>query len=250
MIEFRDLDGAPLGTPATQQVAVVGGEGGGGALFRLQFQVVETDTDLPVGALQATVDWDSSQPVETVTGNRLVVYDEQRTLMPGDYFIAVRAVNFRLPQADTAGVVFPVTVIRPKAVSVSETAPFIYGPILPRDSGFPSPSNYTLNRGTDLQVLEASVRMLLVTTRGERIAEPEYGTDLVSLLFEMDVKDLPSLIEEEIQKAFVRWEPRVAIQSVQVRKQNDREALVDLVCVSRLTRDSFPLSLSFSTNPS
>lgn len=247
MIEFRDLNGAPLGTPATQQISVVGGEGLGGALFHLQFQIVETDADLPVGALQATVDWDSTQPVETVVGNRLVVYDEQRTLMPGDYFIAVQAVNFRVPQADTAGVVFPVTVKQPKAV-ISGVTPFLYGPILPRDSGFPSRSNYTLNRGTDLQILEASVRMLLVTTRGERIAEPEYGTDLVSLLFEMDIKDLPGLIEEEIQKAFVIWEPRVSIQSVRVRKNENRSALVDLVCVSKLDQNSFPLTLSFSSN--
>jgi phage baseplate assembly protein W len=242
MIEFQDLDGAPLGTPATQRVTA----SGGGALFRLQFRVVETDLSLPVGSLAMSVDWDSSQPVEQVSGSRIIVYNEQRTLMPGDYFVAVEAENYRLPLSDKASIIFPVTVFQPKAQAISDVTPIIYGPMLPRDSGFPSPANYAFNRGTDIQLLESSAKMLLLTGKGERLAQPEYGTDLTRLLFETNASDLGSLIEEEVTQALTQWEPRLGVQSLLVRKESDREALVDLVLVSKLDRSTFPLTLTFS----
>jgi phage baseplate assembly protein W len=69
-------------------------------------------------------------------------------------------------------------------------------------------------------VLEA-IRVILTTEPGERLMLPEFGAGLRGFLFEPNVAATHRLIEERIQFALRRWEPRIAVETITVRPQPD-----------------------------
>jgi phage baseplate assembly protein W len=62
-----------------------------------------------------------------------------------------------------------------------------------------------------------SVRLVLMTEPGERLRLPEFGAGLGRFLFEPNVLATHTLIRQRIVDAIKRWEPRVALESVEVR---------------------------------
>jgi len=122
----------------------------------------------------------------------------------------------------------------------------IYGPILPKDEGYPNTSQWNFDRGTDLEILASSLKMLLLTRQGERIMEPDYGTRLHSLLFLPQTSGFESVVQHEITEALTRWEPRVELRYFQVEKTGDREIKVTATFASRLNQSEFVLPLTFN----
>jgi uncharacterized protein len=67
----------------------------------------------------------------------------------------------------------------------------------------------------ELNVRE-SIRIVLMTDRRERIRLPQFGGTLHRFLFEPNTTATRKRIEEQIALALARWEPRVAVQSIDV----------------------------------
>ena len=70
----------------------------------------------------------------------------------------------------------------------------------------------------DEQAIFNSINNLFSTTPGEKILEPEFGLDLRSFLFEPITDYMASIIGEKILRGITRWEPRVQVTNVHVKK--------------------------------
>ena len=77
---------------------------------------------------------------------------------------------------------------------------------------------------TLLQQTRSNIRNLLLTVKGERLGNPNFGSDLMRLLFEPHNEDLEVAIEETIRSSIDEFLPYVLIRDIKVtpspRNQN------------------------------
>lgn len=244
MVKILTPGGTDLvATPPTDQVySSVNNQ----TVYNLQVQIVESNTSLPVQNLTGTIHWNDGGLPTVVNGSGTIQVDETRTLSPGTYLIGVAAHNYEVGTPSTAQVNFAVRVL--PMVNVNPGRPVIYGPVLPRDQGYPGPKDWNLNTATNLFVLESSAKMLLNTAKGERVMEPNYGTNIRRLIFETSTTALDTSIQQEISEALALWEPRLELQFLRVdRPDNTRNAVVNCTLVSRVTGEGFGLTLYFQS---
>jgi phage baseplate assembly protein W len=64
--------------------------------------------------------------------------------------------------------------------------------------------------------IRESIRIILLTNAGERVMLPEFGGSLGRFLFEPNIAATHRAIEEAIVRSLGRWEPRIAVASVEV----------------------------------
>lgn len=64
--------------------------------------------------------------------------------------------------------------------------------------------------------IKQNLRILLLTQKGERVMEPEYGVNLPQFLFTDEDANNVGLIKLLISEAVARWEPRVKIENINV----------------------------------
>jgi phage baseplate assembly protein W len=62
------------------------------------------------------------------------------------------------------------------------------------------------------------MQVVLATALGERIMLPQFGTDLRERLFEPNTVATRRLIQNRIESALRRWEPRVSVESIVVEQ--------------------------------
>lgn len=205
------------------------------------------DTDPYISNATVTVDWGDGRAETSITAALPIgPTTVQHGYAPGRYVLAVRASNYRSPRPDTAIFTQALVVTAATSATVVEAQPVVYGPILPRDDGFPSAEVWNHNVANDGVVLESSLRMLLLTRRGERIGDPNYGSNLGALIFSLNTADLPAVIRDEISRAVSAYEPRVELTSCNVVQQG-RTVLVTTEFKSLLSRKNLVLNFGFST---
>lgn len=66
------------------------------------------------------------------------------------------------------------------------------------------------------QAIKDSVMNLVMTTRGERLYQPEIGGDISTLLFELMSDDTTYLLQRAIKEVIINWEPRVILERIDV----------------------------------
>jgi phage baseplate assembly protein W len=67
---------------------------------------------------------------------------------------------------------------------------------------------------------KSNIKNLLLTIKGERPMQPEFGSDLQNLIFDFNDDELPSKIEDTIGSAIQLWLPYVSIQDILVENGN------------------------------
>ena len=67
---------------------------------------------------------------------------------------------------------------------------------------------------TLLEQTKSNIKNLLLTRRGERLGNPTFGTNLLSLVFEPINDDPQNSIEEEIRGSIAEFLPAVKVRSV------------------------------------
>ena len=67
---------------------------------------------------------------------------------------------------------------------------------------------------TTKEQIKSNIKALLLTQKGERLMQPNFGSDLQKCLFEPIGKNLDSLIEDSIMQAIDTWMPYVTIESI------------------------------------
>jgi phage baseplate assembly protein W len=92
------------------------------------------------------------------------------------------------------------------------------------------------------------IRIILMTEQRERLRLSEFGGGLGRLLFEPNTATTRHLIEDRIAKALAAWEPRIAVDTVDVQEDiaNPMEAIATIVYRLVATQNLERLSLSVS----
>jgi|TARA_R100000005_G_C4979091_1_gene189400 phage baseplate assembly protein W len=65
-----------------------------------------------------------------------------------------------------------------------------------------------------------NLRNLLLTVVGERVGQPEFGSQLKAICFEQIDDELPIKIENEVRRAVSKWLSHIEIKSVETLTQD------------------------------
>tara|TARA_R110002020_G_scaffold24388_2_gene80328 strand:- start:84 stop:494 length:411 start_codon:yes stop_codon:yes gene_type:complete len=76
------------------------------------------------------------------------------------------------------------------------------------------------------QQVHSNLKNLIMTMKGERLMQPNFGSDLYNLLFEqMDEMSLRDAALEAIKSAVEIWMPQVQINNIKVKLHPDRNLI-------------------------
>ena len=95
--------------------------------------------------------------------------------------------------------------------------------------------------------IREAIRIILLTSKGERVMRPEFGAGLHDYVFEtMSVTNVGS-IQASIQDALIEWEPRIELLSVKVEPDRGEigKLLIDIDYRVRATNTQFNLVFPF-----
>jgi phage baseplate assembly protein W len=73
--------------------------------------------------------------------------------------------------------------------------------------------------------IKSDLLCLLLTNPGERVMLPEFGTPLKKLIFEQNDIVLQQQAQSMIADSIQRWEPRIAVQNIEVSSMIDNDSL-------------------------
>ncbi|MFE9775583.1 GPW/gp25 family protein [Streptomyces sp. NPDC005931] len=79
-----------------------------------------------------------------------------------------------------------------------------------------------------------SIRLILGTRRGERVARPDFGAGLEDFLFEPTGPTTAALVRHRVETALVRWEPRIDVTEVTVDVADRRRGRLDIRVAYRI----------------
>lgn len=79
----------------------------------------------------------------------------------------------------------------------------------------------------EMSVREA-IAIILRTHPGERVMRPDFGCGLDRYLFEPNTISTLRLIQEDVKRALVRWEPRIRLDDVRVESNPGDPRAVDI----------------------
>jgi phage baseplate assembly protein W len=90
---------------------------------------------------------------------------------------------------------------------------------------------------TDMNVLMADLKQLILTNPGERVMMPEFGTPLSSFLFDQNDQNTYQDIKLAINKSISTWDPRIIVQSINVVNGFDYYSQLNLSSTKRNITD-------------
>jgi phage baseplate assembly protein W len=76
--------------------------------------------------------------------------------------------------------------------------------------------------------IKSDLLVLLLTNPGERVMNLDFGTPLRSLLFEPNDPYLHTQAKNMIIKSIKSWEPRIAVQNIEVTSSVDKNSINNL----------------------
>jgi len=82
----------------------------------------------------------------------------------------------------------------------------------------------------------SNLKNLLLTRKGERFMQPDFGTQIVSSLFEQSTEDLETAIEDGLNEDIATWLPYIIIDNINVDRRIDQHAL-DISLQFRVTEN-------------
>ena len=94
------------------------------------------------------------------------------------------------------------------------------------DATFGSPGIFKTLYTSNNQA-KANIRNLLLTRKGERYNQINFGTNLLSLVFLPSNVELKELISEEIRSALNFWLPYIVVQNLEILNVDDDPTLLN-----------------------
>lgn len=91
----------------------------------------------------------------------------------------------------------------------------------------------------DKKAIKSDLMHLLLTNKGERLYQPEFGTDLKKYLFEPNIVTVQSNIREEIQKAIDLYIPNLKIDRLEVNPVDGQDHSVIVKLEYTVTNNTF-----------
>jgi phage baseplate assembly protein W len=98
--------------------------------------------------------------------------------------------------------------------------------------------------------VKSNIKNLLLTKKGERVMQPEFGSGLQEVLFEFNDDDLSEKIETTITTAIERWIPSVSIESILVESTDALKDSnqVNISLTFRVTGNQNVQNVTFNVN--
>jgi uncharacterized protein len=84
----------------------------------------------------------------------------------------------------------------------------------------------TMLSGEDL--IKNSLDTLFATNIGERVMQPDYGSELNHFLFENLTKSVITYMEARISDAILYGEPRIVVNSIEIEPDPDDPAFIEI----------------------
>ena len=109
-----------------------------------------------------------------------------------------------------------------------------------------SPEGFFYKTKTILEQAKANLRNLLLTSKGERVMQPEFGSTLTDILFEQG-PDVQNQIDEAIRDATSSWLPYININDIVVVQDDSNIVDVSIDFSVSVEPDSFE-TLTFNFN--
>jgi phage baseplate assembly protein W len=85
--------------------------------------------------------------------------------------------------------------------------------------------------------VRANLTNLLLTMKGERLMQPEFGCGLTALLFEQEVTELDQDIQATVEEAVEQWMPYLAVGDIAVTRDPDRNKVQVVIPYTILTNN-------------
>jgi len=76
--------------------------------------------------------------------------------------------------------------------------------------------------------IREAIRLILGTAKGERVMRPEFGCEIHDHVFSSVTPATLNLIESRVREALVQWEPRIDIESVDARTDDEEPHKVQI----------------------
>jgi phage baseplate assembly protein W len=109
----------------------------------------------------------------------------------------------------------------------------------------PHPVSKDIVKFINERAVARSVRNLLSTNRGERLYQPDIGSDITSLLFEQMTDGMSTTISNLIYATLERYEPRAKILRLSVVPIYDRN-LYDVTITFMIINSQEPFTLNIA----
>jgi len=103
--------------------------------------------------------------------------------------------------------------------------------------------------GTIKEQASSNIKNLLLTQKGERVGQPEFGSDLPRIIFEpLEVDVLKESIDQTIKEALNLWLPYITVQTIGVYedKANPNMIVVQLEFSVDVDDPEAPETLTFT----
>tara|TARA_B100001250_G_C19249429_1_gene550062 strand:+ start:160 stop:579 length:420 start_codon:yes stop_codon:yes gene_type:complete len=102
--------------------------------------------------------------------------------------------------------------------------------------GIPLPMNHIDGSGffpgtsTTLSQTSSNIRNLLLTNKGERLGQPEFGCGLLQILFEPMSDSLLEDVKSTIEEAIAQWLPHVLVSNLNVGRgeENPNQLIIEI----------------------
>jgi phage baseplate assembly protein W len=105
-----------------------------------------------------------------------------------------------------------------------------------------SPKGFFLNLNeTDQNAIKADLMHLLLTRKGQRLYNPDFGTDLLKYIFEPNDERTLSEVKEEVASSVKKYLPKLLITNLTVTKSDDNEHVATIRLDYRITDNVFDI---------
>ena len=109
-----------------------------------------------------------------------------------------------------------------------------------------SPEGFFYKTKTILEQAKSNMRNLLLTSKGDRVMQPEFGSTLTDIIFDQGT-DIPNRVDESIREATSSWLPYININDIVVIQGDSNIVDVSIDFSVSLEPDSFE-TLTFNFN--
>jgi phage baseplate assembly protein W len=107
-----------------------------------------------------------------------------------------------------------------------------------------SPYGNDIGRVVDNKAVEQSLRNLIKTNIGERLFQPNIGSNIYAMLFEQNTTDTLDAVEFYIQTTINNNEPRVQLQKVVVEPDQNNQNAVNIFIIYNLINNPETITLN------
>jgi phage baseplate assembly protein W len=105
-----------------------------------------------------------------------------------------------------------------------------------------SPQGFFLNlNSVDQKAIRADLLHLLLTRKGQRLYNPDFGTDLLKYIFEPNDDRTLAEVKEEVQSSVQKYLPKLVVTNLSVLQSDDNEHAAIITIEYRITDDVFDM---------